>query len=365
MIPYLDLHKINKPYDAAFLDATQSFLNSGRYILGEKLAAFERDFALFCETKHCIGVGNGLDALILIFKAYILKGDLKEGDEILVSANTYIACILAIQNAGLKPVLVDTNLESYNLSIENIKKATTQFTKGILMVHLYGQITDAEEIVAFAKEMHLVLVEDAAQAHGAISHKKRAGNIGNAAGFSFYPGKNLGALGDGGAITTNDSVLAEIIQALRNYGSEIKYYNIYKGINSRLDDIQAAFLSIKLKDLDFDNDKRRGSAKRYLKEIVNPKVKLPFYDGSENHVFHVFTVRVEDRERFQLFMLENEIQTLIHYPVAPHQQDAMKEFHHLSFPVSEEIHNHIVSIPLHPMLTNEEVTKIISVINAY
>nr|WP_297307939.1 DegT/DnrJ/EryC1/StrS family aminotransferase [uncultured Flavobacterium sp.] len=365
MIPYLDLHKINKPYDAAFLEATQQFLNSGRYLLGEKLSDFEREFAHFCETKHCIGVGNGLDALTLIFKAYIIKGDLAEGDEILVSANTYIASILAIQNAGLKPILVDTNLENYNLTIDVIKKATTQFTKGILMVHLYGQITDAEEIMTFANEMQLVVVEDAAQAHGAISHKKRAGNIGNAAGFSFYPGKNLGALGDGGAVTTNDSALAEIIRALRNYGSEMKYYNLYKGVNSRLDDIQAAFLSIKLKDLDFDNGKRRGIAKRYLSEIVNPKVHLPFYDGSENHVFHVFTVRVEDREKFQLFMLENEIQTLIHYPVAPHKQEAMKEFHHLSFPVSEEIHNHIVSIPLHPMLTNEEVTKIISVVNAY
>ena len=365
MIPYLDLHKINKPYDAAFLEATQQFLNSGRYLLGEKLSDFEREFAHFCETKHCIGVGNGLDALTLIFKAYIIKGDLAEGDEILVSANTYIASILAIQNAGLKPILVDTNLENYNLTIDVIKKATTQFTKGILMVHLYGQVTDAEEIMTFANEMQLVVVEDAAQAHGAISHKKRAGNIGNAAGFSFYPGKNLGALGDGGAVTTNDSALADIIRALRNYGSEMKYYNLYKGVNSRLDDIQAAFLSIKLKDLDFDNGKRRGIAKRYLSEIVNPKVHLPFYDGSENHVFHVFTVRVEDREKFQLFMLENEIQTLIHYPVAPHKQEAMKEFHHLSFPVSEEIHNHIVSIPLHPMLTNEEVTKIISFVNAY
>lgn len=365
MIPYLDLHKINKPYNSVFLEATQNFLNSGRYILGERLAKFEDEFADFCETKHCIGVGNGLDALTLIFKAFIIKGDLNEGDEILVSANTYIASILAIQNAGLKPILVDTNLESYNLTIENIKQATSQFTKGILMVHLYGQITDAEEIISFAKEMQLVLIEDAAQAHGAVSHKKRAGNIGNAAGFSFYPGKNLGALGDGGAITTNDSALAEIIRALRNYGSEMKYYNLYKGINSRLDDIQATFLSIKLKDLDFDNGKRRGIAKRYLKEVVNPKVHLPFYDGSENHVFHVFPVRVADREKFQLYMLENEIQTLIHYPVAPHKQEAMKEFHHLSFPISEEIHNHIVSIPLHPMLTNEEITKIIEVVNAY
>lgn len=365
MIPYLDLHKINKPYDTAFLEETKKILNSGRYILGEKLSDFEREFAHFCETNHCIGVGNGLDALVLIFKAYILKGDLNEGDEILVSANTYIACVLAIQNAGLKPVLVDTNLDTYNLSIENVRKATTQYTKGILMVHLYGQITDSEEIVAFAKEMGLILVEDAAQAHGAVSHRKRAGNIGNAAGFSFYPGKNLGALGDAGAITTNDSSLAEIIRALRNYGSEMKYYNLYKGVNSRLDDIQAAFLSIKLHDLDFDNNKRRGIAKRYLQEIVNPKVKLPYYDGSDNHVFHVFTIRVENRDAFQLFMLEHGIQTLIHYPVAPHKQEAMKEFHHLFFPVSEVIHNQIVSIPLHPMLTNEEIAKIIDVINSF
>lgn len=365
MITYLDLHKINKPYDEAFLAATESFLSSGRYILGEKLTNFERDFAHFCETKHCIGVGNGLDALTLIFKAYIIKGELQEGDEILVSANTYIASILAILNAGLKPILVDTNLKTFNLSIENIKIATTQYTRGILMVHLYGQITDAEEISNFAKEYNLLLIEDAAQAHGAISNKKRAGNIGSAAGFSFYPGKNLGALGDGGAVTTNDTKLAEIIQALRNYGSEMKYYNLYKGVNSRLDDIQASFLSIKLKDLDFDNNKRRGIAKRYLSEIVNPKIKLPFYDGSENHVFHVFAIRVENREAFQLYMLENNIQTLIHYPVAPHKQEAMEEFHDLNLPISEKIHAEIVSIPLHPMLHNDEVQKIIEVVNLY
>lgn len=365
MITYLDLHKINKPYDEAFLAATESFLSSGRYILGEKLTNFERDFAHFCETKHCIGVGNGLDALTLIFKAYIIKGELQEGDEILVSANTYIASILAILNAGLKPILVDTNLKTFNLSIENIKIATTQYTRGILMVHLYGQITDAEEISNFAKEYNLLLIEDAAQAHGAISNKKRAGNIGSAAGFSFYPGKNLGALGDGGAVTTNDTKLAEIIQALRNYGSEMKYYNLYKGVNSRLDDIQASFLSIKLKDLDFDNNKRRGIAKRYLSEIVNPIIKLPFYDGSENHVFHVFAIRVENREAFQLYMLENNIQTLIHYPVAPHKQEAMEEFHDLNLPISEKIHAEIVSIPLHPMLHNDEVQKIIEVVNLY
>jgi len=365
MIPYLDLQKINKPYNAVFLEATQNFLNNGRYILGQNLSDFERDFSQFCETKHCIGVGNGLDALILIFKAYIIKGDLNPGDEILVSSNTYIASILAIQNAGLQPVLVDTNLDNFNLTINNIQKATTQHTKGILMVHLYGQITDAKEIADFAKEMRLILVEDAAQAHGAISNKKRAGNIGDAAGFSFYPGKNLGALGDAGAVTTNDSKLAEIIHALRNYGSEMKYYNLYKGINSRLDDIQAAFLSVKLKDLDFDNDKRRGIAKRYLKEIVHTKIKLPLYDGSENHVFHVFALLVDTREDFQLYMLANGIQTLIHYPVAPHKQEAMREFHHLEFPLCEEIHSKIVSIPLHPMLTNMEISKIIETINLY
>ncbi len=366
MIPYLDLKKINKSYDSLILEKTKQFLASGRYLLGEELERFETDFAAFCGTTHAIGVGNGLDALQLILQAYIQLGKLQKGDQILVSANTYIASILAIINSGLKPKLVDTNLGNYNLDIFTVQNAIEPgITKGILMVHLYGQITDGKAIRQLADDFDLLLIEDAAQAHGAIEDGKRAGNIGHAAGFSFYPGKNLGCLGDGGGVTTNDTTLANCIRALRNYGSEMKYYHIYKGINSRLDEWQAAVLNIKLTDLDFDNDKRQAVAKRYLSEIFNPKISLPKWNGAENHVFHIFVIRTPNRYHFQEYLLEKGIQTLIHYPIAPHKQESMKEFSDLVLPISEQIHNEVVSIPCHQMLTYDEVSYIIETINAY
>ena len=365
MIPYLDLKRINQPYEKPFQEKVAHIFASGRYILGEELLSFENKFARYCGVTHCLGVGNGLDALVLIFKAYVILGKLKEGDEILVPSNTYIASILAIINAGLKPVLIDTNILNYNLTKEAVVDNLTQNTRGILMVHLYGQVTDAEALRQIADEYSLLLIEDAAQAHGAAEKDIKAGAIGHAAGFSFYPGKNLGCLGDGGAVTTSDDELANCVNALRNYGSELKYHNIYQGINSRLDEIQAAFLSLKLKDLDADNEKRRGIAKLYIQEITNPKVVLPFYDGTENHVFHVFVVRVEDRDDFQTFLLERGIQTLVHYPIAPHRQEAMKEFAHLQLPVSELIHRQVISLPMHPKLTYEEIQRIIDVVNAY
>lgn len=365
MIKYLDLKKLNEPYEELILEKTKNLLSSGWYILGNEVALFEKKFASYCGVKHAIGVGNGLDALVLIFKAYIELGKLKRGDQILVPANTYIASILAIIEAGLEPKLVDVNLESYNLDLHCIKNAIEPKTKGILSVHLYGQITDGGKIRKWADDLGILMIEDAAQAHGAREDEKKAGAIGHASGFSFYPGKNLGCLGDGGAVTTNDDTLAKCIKALRNYGSEEKYKNIYKGVNSRLDEIQASILIEKLKNLDQDNQKRRKIAKRYINEITNKEIEVPVWGELENHVFHVFGVRVKDRNDFQDYLLRNKIQTMIHYPIPPHQQVCMMEFSNQSFPISEKIHREIISLPCHQMLSEEEVSHIISIINEY
>ncbi|HLV52089.1 MAG TPA: DegT/DnrJ/EryC1/StrS family aminotransferase [Flavobacterium sp.] len=365
MIPYLDLKKLNEPYQQAFLEKTKNILEKGRFILGEELLQFEHEFAEYCQVSHTVGVANGLDALTLIFKAYIELGVLKPNDEIIVPANTYIASILAIINAGLTPKLIDTNLLNYNLTLETLQNQITQHTRGVLMVHLYGQLTDAAAIKTFCKDFGLLLIEDAAQAHGAVENGLKAGTIGDAAGFSFYPGKNLGCLGDGGAVTTNNSLLANCIRSLRNYGSELKYHNVYKGINSRLDELQAAFLRIKLKDLDFDNARRRGIARKYMDKITNPLIILPYVTDFEAHVFHIFAVRTEHRSAFQEYLLEHGIQTLIHYPIPPHKQEAMIDYKQLSFPVSELIHEQIVSIPLYPSLTVEEQDFIIEKINGF
>lgn len=365
MIPYLNLKKLNEPYQDAFLEKTKLFFNKGHYILGDEVLKFEEEFADYCNASHCIGVGNGLDALVLIFKAYLELGILKEGDEVIVPANTYIASILAIMNAGLTPKLVDTNLLNYNLTLDVLQQQVTQHTKAVLMVHLYGQVTDALKIKTFCKDFGLLLIEDAAQAHGAKANNVKAGAIGDAAGFSFYPGKNLGCVGDGGAVTTNNTRLANCIRSLRNYGSELKYHSIYKGINSRLDELQAAFLRLKLPDLDFDNKTRQGIAKRYSSEITNPLIAMPFVNDFESHVFHIFPVRVENRTDFQNYLMQHDIQTLIHYPIPPHKQEAMQEFHGLKFPISELIHKQIVSIPLNPSLTVEEQDFIIEKINSF
>ena len=366
MIPFLDLHKVNKQYDSEFQNSFKVFLDSGYYILGENVAAFEKDYAKYCGTKYCIGVGNGLDALRLIIEGYKVLGFLSEKDEVLVASNTYIATILAIKQAGLTPVLVEANVNSYNFNYQHLKSAITSKTKAIMPVHLYGQLSPMVEITALAKEHQLLVIEDAAQAHGAIDAVgKKAGNLGDAAGFSFYPTKNLGALGDAGAITTNNKELASVIKKLRNYGTSSKYVNEELGFNSRLDEIQAAFLSKKLPLLNEDNSKRRAIAKKYLSNINNKKIILPNYDGSENHVFHLFVVRVENRENFSTFLEKNGIGFLIHYPIPPHHQKALTEFNHLHFPVTEKIHEEVVSIPMSPMLSNDEVVKVISVLNAY
>lgn len=366
MIPFLDLHKINARFENDFQTRFKAFLDSGYYILGTQVAAFEKEYATYCGTTHCIGVANGLDALRLILEAYKVLGKLKDGDEILVASNTYIATILAIRQAGLIPVLVEGEDKTFNFDLIALEATCNSKTKAIMPVHLYGQLGPMDKINAISKKKGLLVIEDAAQAHGAINAQgKRAGNLGDAAGFSFYPSKNLGALGDGGAVTTNDAELASVIRKLRNYGASSKYVNEYVGINSRLDEIQAAFLNCKLPLLDADNQKRRVIAKRYLSEVTNKKIKLPFYNGSENHVFHLFVVLVKDRNGFIDYLKENEIGTLVHYPLAPHKQNAFKEYNDLIFPITEKIHREIVSIPISPMLTNEQVDEVISVLNSY
>ncbi len=367
MIKFLDLHKINTRFEPKLQEKFQQFLDSGHYILGNEVAKFETNFAKYCGTKHCIGTANGLDALILIFKAYVHLGKLQFGDEVIVPANTYIASILSIIHAGLKPVLVEPDEQTFNISPKEIEKNITNKTKAILAVHLYGQLADMEAIQSIAKKNYLLVVEDAAQAHGAVANSKslQAGNLSDAAAFSFYPSKNLGCLGDGGAVTTNDSELANCIAMMRNYGSSNKNVNDIIGLNSRLDELQAAFLNIKLELLDADNSKRRAIAKQYLSEIKNEKMRLPFYNGSDNHVFHVFVVRVAKRDLFIEHLNAHGIGWLIHYPTAPHQQKALSEYKDLSYPLTEDIHKTILSIPISPVMTDEEVKQVIYVINHY
>ena len=366
MIKFLDLKKINEPYEAAFQEKLKSVLASGWYILGKEVEEFETNFAQYCAANYCVGVGNGLDALTLIFKAYIQLGKLQKGDEILVPANTYIASILAILQADLVPVLVEPKLETYNIDPSLIQNKITSKTKAILAVHLYGQLAEMDAINAIANKNNLIVVEDAAQSAGAISNQKSiTKNLQSSAAYSFYPGKNLGALGDGGAVTTNDLELAKTIQSLRNYGSEIKYHNEFIGVNSRLDELQAAFLNLKLPNLDDDNEKRRAIAKRYLTEIKNDKIILPFWDFSNNHVFHLFVIRTQNREDLQNYLAKNNIETMIHYPIPPHQQKAFESWNNLSFPITEKIHHEVLSLPIGPVMTVDEVSHVVAILNEY
>ncbi|QSW89998.1 DegT/DnrJ/EryC1/StrS family aminotransferase [Flavobacterium endoglycinae] len=358
MISFLDLKKINEPYETAFQQKLKSVLENGWYILGKEVETFEKAFAEYCGAKYCIVVGNGFDALVLIFKGYIELGKLQKGDEVIVPANTYIASILAILQADLVPVLVEPKLETYNINPDLIQEKITSKTKAILVVHLYGQLAEMEKINEIAEKNNLLIIQDSAQSHGVENQKSTAA-------YSFYPGKNLGCLGDGGAITTNDSALAKVLFTLRNYGSEKKYYNEYIGVNSRLDELQAGFLNLKLPNLDADNEKRRAIARRYLSEIKNEKIILPFWNFSNNHVFHLFVVRTENREDLQHYLSENNIQTVIHYPVPPHKQNAFQEWNHLSFPITEKIHNEVLSLPISPVLTETEIDFIIEILNQY
>ena len=333
--------------------------------MGAELKKFENDFAAYCGTKHAIGVANGLDALILIIRAYKELEVFKEGDEIIVPSNTFIASILAVSANNLVPILVEPDIDTYNINPALIEARITSKTKAILPVHLYGQLCDMENINKIAQKHNLKVIEDCAQSHGAATNDRKAGNFGDAAGFSFYPGKNLGALGDGGAIVTNDDELASALRALANYGSHIKYQNKYKGVNSRLDELQAALLAVKLKTLDKDTEVKRTIANRYLNEINNDKVVLPKVTNQSAHVWHLFVVRTKDRDGLQQYLTDNNIQTIIHYPVPPHKQEAYKEWNELSYPVSEQIHAEVLSLPLSPVMSVEEVNKVIEVMNNY
>ncbi|MDO3625928.1 DegT/DnrJ/EryC1/StrS aminotransferase family protein [Mucilaginibacter sp. BT774] len=365
MIKFLDLYNINQQHKSELIHAFERVLDSGWYILGKEVKQFEDDFAAWCGTRYAIGVANGLDALILIIRAYKELGIFEDGDEIIVPSNTYIASILAVSANDLIPVLVEPDPETYNIDPGLIEAKISSKTKAILPVHLYGQLCDMENISKIARKHNLKVIEDCAQSHGAAINGRKAGNFGDAAGISFYPGKNLGALGDGGAVTTNDDELASAVRALANYGSHIKYKNKYKGINSRLDELQAALLGVKLKSLDADTQIKRDIANRYLQEIKNDKIKLPKVTEQSAHVWHLFVVRTNDRNGLQQYLTDNGIQTVIHYPIPPHKQEAYKEWNELSYPISEQIHAEVLSLPLSPVMPVAEVNKVIEVLNNY
>ncbi len=365
-IPFLDLLAVNAAYRDEIKAAASRVIDSGWYVLGKEVAAFEQQFAKYCSTNHCLGVANGLDALILIIRAYKELGIFKDGDEIIVPANTYIASILAISANNLVPVLIEPDLATYNINPKLIAAKINQKTKAILVVHLYGLAVDMFAINQIAQSYNLKVIEDCAQAQGAIFNNKKVGNCGDAAGFSFYPGKNLGALGDGGCVVTNDDVLANAVKALRNYGSHVKYQNIYKGINSRLDEIQAAILQVKLQNLDDENDYRRKVAQRYCVEIKNPKITLPQLPAeSTQHVWHLFVIRCKNRDELQLYLAENGIESMIHYPIAPSKQEAYKEFADLDLPITLKIHREVLSLPIYPNLSSDAVSHIIATINKF
>tara|TARA_R110001632_G_scaffold232869_1_gene374973 strand:- start:78 stop:1178 length:1101 start_codon:yes stop_codon:yes gene_type:complete len=366
MIPFLDLHTLNARFEKDFKTKFSQFLDKGWYILGEEVKLFEQEYAAYCGTSHCVGTANGLDALRLILEGYKALGQLKVGDEVLVASNTYIATILGIQQAGLVPVLVEAEAKTFNFDFNDLECKVTAKTKVIMPTHLYGQLADMEKVTAFGNLHALLIVTDAAQSHGAKDNQgKSSGGLADASGHSFYPTKNLGALGDGGAVTTNDAALADVINKLRNYGFEERYVSKYVGLNSRLDEIQAAFLRIKLRALDTDNESRRSIARRYFKEVQNSKLILPSWDGTERHVFHLFVVRTENRDQLAQFLKEQGIGTIIHYPIPPHQQEALKQYKELSFPITEMIHNEVLSIPIGPLMTENQVTAVISALNAY
>ncbi|MDT3608575.1 DegT/DnrJ/EryC1/StrS family aminotransferase [Cronobacter sakazakii] len=364
-IDFLSLKDVNARFSAELKDACSRVIDSGWYIAGNELENFENEFAEYCGVPHIIGVANGLDALILTIRAWKILGKLNDGDEVIVPANTYIASVLAITENNLVPVFVEPNSKTFNLDAVSVKNAITAKTKLILPVHLYGQICPMDEIMAIAREHDLLVLEDAAQSHGAEINGVKAGAWGDAAGFSFYPGKNLGAMGDAGAIATKDNELAKTLHALRNYGSNEKYKNIYTGVNSRLDEIQAAMLRVKLKYLHSDTKIRRKVAARYLAEIKNNLIELPHVNDDEAHVWHLFVIQTEHREALRDYLSAKGIQTLIHYPIPPHKQEAYPEYNHFSLPVTEKIHQKVLSIPMGPTLTDDEVSYVISALNGF
>lgn len=369
MIKFLDLQKINNQYAVELRQAATDVIDIGWYLLGERVKSFEAQLSTYIEVKNTIAVANGLDALRLILKAYIAMGIMKQGDEIIVPANTYIATILAITDNQLIPVLLEPDILTYNLDISLIEKHITHRTKAIMVVHLYGQVCWSEELEYIAKKHNLKIIEDNAQAIGAEWNGRKTGSLGDAAGFSFYPGKNLGALGDAGAVTTKDDELAEVIRAIANYGSRQKYINEFQGLNSRMDEIQAAFLSVKLKYLDSENQRRREVAQYYCENIKHQEIILPtlnFEPSTLNsHVWHLFVIRHPNRDHLQKYLTENGVQTLIHYPIPPHKQLAYGLWNGLSFPNTEKIHDEVLSLPMSPVLSENEVKLVTKTINNY
>lgn len=366
MIKFLDLQKINNQYQKELKQVASEVIDSGYYLLGKRLQNFEEDMSNYIGVKHTIGVGNGLDALRLILRGYIELGVLKEGDEVIVPSNTFIATIIAITDNRLKPIFIEPDITNYNIDITKIEQNINKRTKAILIVHLYGRVCWSKELKEMAEKYQIKIIEDNAQAIGASWNGIKTGNLGDAAGFSFYPGKNLGALGDAGAVTTNDDELAVTVRTLANYGSIKKYFNKFNGLNSRMDEIQAAFLSVKLKYLEIETKQRRNIANFYNSKIINAKIILPTIpiDITE-HVWHLFVIRTEQRDALQRYLDENEIQSFIHYPIPPHKQLAYKEYNNLNFPITEKIHNEVLSLPMSHVLENFEIDYIVSVINKY
>lgn len=365
MIKFLDLQKINLLHQQEIEEQLLKTFRSGWYLFGEEVKLFEENLAAYIGVEHAIGVANGLDALRLILKAYIEMGFMKPGDEIIVPANTYIATLLAITDNNLVPVLIEPDINTYNIDIAKIEANLSDRTKAIMIVHLYGQAVFSNDLKVLAQKHNLKIIEDNAQAIGAEWNDLKTGNLGDAAGFSFYPGKNLGAIGDAGAITTNDNALAKTIRAIANYGSEQKYVNIYQGLNSRLDEIQAAVLNVKLKYLDTENQLRKEIAQFFIENIKNNTIILPQLPTDNTHVWHLFVIRTSQRDKLKQYLDEKGIQTLIHYPIPPHQQQAYPELNHLSFPITEQIHREVLSLPISPVMTQEEIRLIVDTINAY
>lgn len=371
-IPFYDLKSINIKYIDSFTDSVSRVLKSGIHMIGAETEVFEKSFAEYCGTKYCVGVGNGLDALILTLRSYIELGFMNEGDEVIVPANTYIASILAITESRLKPVLVEPDIKTYNIDYKTIEASITEKTKAIMIVHLYGQSVDFDPIKAIANRFNLKIIEDAAQAHGALYKNYKIGSLGDAGCFSFFPGKNLGALGDAGAVTTNDFEVFQMLKSLRNYGEDVfqnlasrKYKNSFKGRNSRMDEIQAAFLSIKLNDLKRDTERKRECASYYLKNIDNTKIILPYVPDWTKPAWHLFVIRSLDRGKLKKYLENLGISTLIHYPIPPHKQKAFAEWNQLSYPITEKIHNEVLSIPLYPLLSLIEKEYIVDSINNF
>ncbi len=365
MIEFLNLRSLNKRYDDELFEAAKRVIESGWYILGKEVAQFEKSYAHFCQCSEAIGISSGLDALTLIFSAYKEMGEIAEKDEVIVASNSYIASLLCVTHNNLIPVLVEPDIDTFNIDPKKIEEKITPKTKAILAVHLYGQCSNMHEINKIAKKHNLKVIEDAAQAHGATHFGKKSGSLGDAAAFSFYPSKNLGAFGDGGCITTNDKNLATTIKALRNYGFEEKNRTLYKGYNNRLDELQAAMLSVKIKYIDEINKKRTSIADKYLQNINNPKITLPKTLPQNTHVWHLFVIRVKQRDKLQKHLLENSIQSSIHYPIPAHKQKAFSELSSLKLPICEKIHNEVLSIPLYESLKEDEIESIIDALNSF